>query len=354
MISDCCVLLGKMILPPCSPADGTAGAIFLCSRLLKKPLCWLLRTTKPVGSATMATITSPSSHPLSPCPNVACHWLASCFGCSTRLRRADDCIGVTSNMQLTVYHYNGGPCYRCLFPAPPPTEACQRCSDSGVLGVVVRILLLLHTFYEVPGVIGCLQALEAIKIASAVGEPLSGRMLLFDALSGRIRTVKLRGRSLHCDVCGENPALTPELFRSFSYENFTRSPFFDLSKKTLQLLPETARISSREYKERVDGCEPHVLVDVRPAHHYRIAALTNSISIPLPSLEEKLSAIDSAMKGIKQGSSSHASLYVICRRGNDSQRAVKFLQENGFPMAKDIIGGLESWSQEVDAKFPVY
>jgi adenylyltransferase/sulfurtransferase len=79
--------------------------------------------------------------------------------------------------QLTVYNHNGGPCYRCLFPTPPPTSACQRCSDSGVLGVV-------------PGVIGCLQALETIKLASLVGEPLSERMLLFDALSARMRIVK--------------------------------------------------------------------------------------------------------------------------------------------------------------------
>ncbi|KAK9288904.1 hypothetical protein L1049_017373 [Liquidambar formosana] len=113
--------------------------------------------------------------------------------------------------RLTVYNYNGGPCYQCLFPTPPPMTACQRCPDSGVLGVV-------------PGIIGCLQALEAIKIASAVGEPLSGRMLLFDALSAWIRIICFMGRSSQCEVCGENAAFTGKQFQDFDYEKFTQSP----------------------------------------------------------------------------------------------------------------------------------
>ncbi|KAJ6812293.1 adenylyltransferase and sulfurtransferase MOCS3-2 [Iris pallida] len=134
--------------------------------------------------------------------------------------------------QLTVYHHNDGPCYRCLFPTPPPTAACQRCSDSGVLGVV-------------PGVIGCLQALEAIKVASSIGEPLSGRMLLLDALSSRIRIVKIRGRSSQCVACGENPVFTQEDFRTFDYESFTQSPMSDATRTRLSLLPESARVSSK-------------------------------------------------------------------------------------------------------------
>lgn len=120
------------------------------------------------------------------------------------------------------------------------------------------------------------------------------------------------------------------------------------------MLLETDRISITEYKKRVDSCEPHVLVDVRPAHHFKITALTNSISIPLSSLKEKISVIDSAMEEIKQGTGSDASIYVICRRGNDSQRAVKLLHDNGFSSAKDIIGGLESWAQEIEHNFPMY
>ncbi|XVF03796.1 hypothetical protein REPUB_Repub05bG0023900 [Reevesia pubescens] len=205
--------------------------------------------------------------------------------------------------QLTVYNYKGGPCYRCLFPTPPPTTACQRCSDSGVLGVV-------------PGIIGCLQALEAIKIASAVGEPLSGRMLLFDALSARIR----------------------------------------ISPPKLNLLAADSRITSEDYKARIVSGEAHILVDVRPEHHYRIVSIPKSLNIPLASLEARLPEISSALKEeqVHDGTGSGANLYVICRRGNDSQRAVQYLHDQGFKLAKDIVGGLESWSHDVDPNFPMY
>ncbi|CAL5341680.1 unnamed protein product [Camellia sinensis] len=217
--------------------------------------------------------------------------------------------------QLTVYNYNGGPCYRCLFPTPPPTTACQRCSDSGVLGIV-------------PGIIGCHQALEAIKIASDVGEPLSRRMLLFDALTTRIRIVKIRGTSSQCEVCGENATFTEKQFQEFDYEKFTQSPL-PMTPLKLDLLPTEARISSKEYKERVVRGEPHALVDAR------------------------LPEISSALKREEEHASA-ASLYVVCRRGNDSQRAVDYLHKMGFTSAKDIIGGLESWAHDVDPNFPTY
>lgn len=246
--------------------------------------------------------------------------------------------------QLTVYNHNRGPCYRCLFPTPPPTTACQRCADSGVLGVV-------------PGIIGCLQALEAIKIASAVGEPLSERMLLFDALSARIRIVKIRGRSLQCEVCGENSAFTEQQFKDFDYEKFTQSPL-SAAPLMLNLLPEDQRIHSRELKERIVKGEAHVLVDVRPAHHFKIVSLPNAMNIPLSSLESRLAEISSALKEEEKrehgGFESGASLYVICRRGNDSQRAVQLLHKVGFTSARDIIGGLEAWARDVDPNIPTY
>ncbi|GER54561.1 adenylyltransferase and sulfurtransferase MOCS3 [Striga asiatica] len=271
--------------------------------------------------------------------------------------------------QLTVYNYNGGPCYRCLFPTPPPTTACQRCADSGVLGVV-------------PGIIGCLQALEAIKVAGAVGEPLSGRMLLLDALSARIRVVslslvnalflkkflstncqhkehvKIRGRSLQCEACGENGTMTQEHFRTFDYEKFTQSPL-STSPMKLNLLPLEDRITSKEYNEKHSKGEPHVLVDVRPSHHYQITSLPNSLNIPLANLKERISEISVALAKEKEknkigDSNREASLYVICRRGNDSQMAVELLREVGFGLAKDIVGGLESWAHDVDPQFPTY
>lgn len=243
-----------------------------------------------------------------------------------------------------MYNYNGGPCYRCLFPTPPPTTACQRCSDSGVLGVV-------------PGIIGCLQALEAVKISAKVGDPLSERMLLLDAMSARIRIVKIRGRSQQCEACGDTSPLTRQQFQEFDYESFTQSPLSTTPLK-LKLLPGDSRISSKEFSKKIKDAEPHVLVDVRPSHHYKIVSLPRSLNIPLSALEDRLPEISSALKkeqecrGLDSGSGT--GLYVVCRRGNDSQRAVEYLHKMGFSTAKDIIGGLESWAFDIDPNFPTY
>ncbi|GAU25054.1 hypothetical protein TSUD_257480 [Trifolium subterraneum] len=250
--------------------------------------------------------------------------------------------------QLTIYNHNGGPCYRCLFPTPPPRTACQSCADAGVLGVV-------------PGIIGCLQALEAIKIAASVGEPLSGRMLLFDALSARIRIVKIRGRSMQCEACGENSTFNQQYFREFDYEKFTQTPLcvFWLSLRPIMKLIFESRISSKEYSEIILNKEPHVLVDVRPAHHFKIVSLPNSLNIPFSTLESRLPEISSILKKDEEekdavSESSAPPLYVVCRRGNDSQRAVQYLHKMGFNSAKDIVGGVESWAQNVDPNFPTY
>ncbi|CAM8884595.1 unnamed protein product [Rhodiola kirilowii] len=243
--------------------------------------------------------------------------------------------------QLTVYNYKEGPCYRCLFPTPPPTTACQRCSDSGVLGVV-------------PGIIGCLQALEAIKIASSVGEPLSGRMLLLDSLSTKIRIVKIRGRSAHCEVCGGKSVFTPQQFKDIDYEKFTMTPL-SVAPVKLNLLTPDFRITANEYKERIVQEEAHVLVDVRPEHHFTIVSLPNALNIPLSTMEQRVGEISSALKEKELNNSDSGNhLYVVCRRGNDSQRAVQLLHKLGFVAARDIIGGIESWAREVDPKFPTY
>ncbi|KAL4185005.1 hypothetical protein AMTRI_Chr10g228420 [Amborella trichopoda] len=218
---------------------------------------------------------------------------------STRYLISDCCVVLG---KLTVYHHKGGPCYRCLFPSPPPQAACQNCSDSGVLGV------------------------------------------------------KIRGRSLNCVACGENATFTRDSFQSFDYEKFTQAPFSDKTRPKLSLLPESARISSKEYNECVERGEPHVLVDVRPEHHFMIASLPKSLNLPLSTLQSRLGEIEEALKREESDLSpgSHASLYVVCRRGNDSQRAVDYLHGVGFPLAQDIIGGLESWARDVYPNFPMY
>ncbi|PHT70697.1 Adenylyltransferase and sulfurtransferase MOCS3 [Capsicum annuum] len=176
---------------------------------------------------------------------------------------------------LTVYNYNGGPCYRFVFPTPPPTNTCQRCAESGVLRVGI--------------VIGCLQALEAIKVARLIGEPPSRRMLLLDVLSDQFRNVKLRGRSLLCEACGDHAVLTRPTFLDFNYDKFNQTPlstvilFSQLFNRplNLNLLSSDAQISSIEHSEKVIKREAHVLVDVRPAHVYKIVSLSNSMNIPL-------------------------------------------------------------------------
>lgn len=117
----------------------------------------------------------------------------------------------------------------------------------------------------------------------------------------------------------------------------------------LNLLSSDSRISTKDYSKLVENREPHILVDVRPEHHFEIISLPHSLNIPLPTLESRVSEISSALKDFKE-----PKVYVVCRRGNDSQRAVERLQKMGFSSAKDIIGGLESWARDVDPNFPTY
>lgn len=141
---------------------------------------------------------------------------------------------------------------------------------------------------------------------------------------------------------------------SHDYINWLQAPL------KLDLLKAEARITSQAYNERILKNEPHLLLDVRPAHHYKIVSLPKSLNIPFDSLEGRLPEIAAAYareesSTTSPGESSRVpSLFVICRRGNDSQRAVDLLHKNGFAFAKDIIGGLESWSQDVDPNFPMY
>ncbi|KAK3155552.1 hypothetical protein QOZ80_2BG0204690 [Eleusine coracana subsp. coracana] len=244
--------------------------------------------------------------------------------------------------QVSVYNHNKSPCYRCLFPNPPASAPCQSHSDSGILGVV-------------PGVIGCLQALEVIKVATGVGEPLCGRMLLFDALSSRFKTVKIHRRlSTNCTICGENATLNEEAFTTFDYDIFIQTS--KSGKPTsLDPLPENARVTSREYKQLRDSGKPHLLLDVRPAHHFQIASIPNSLNIPLQELEERLPRLRDALNEVADSlRGKQRPLYFICRRGDDSQVAVRMLRENGFLYATAVNGGLESWVREVDPGFPAY
>ncbi|NXX03001.1 MOCS3 sulfurtransferase, partial [Larus smithsonianus] len=249
--------------------------------------------------------------------------------------------------QLVVYNYQGGPCYRCLFPKPPPPETVTNCADGGVLGVV-------------PGIMGCIQALEVLKIASGMGSSFNQFMLMFDAREGRFRNIKLRPKKADCAVCGDNPTVTCLQ----DYEAFCGSSATDKCR-TLHLLSSKDRVSVEEYKKLMDEQVPHVLLDVRPQVEVDICRLVHAVHIPLSKLEEKdeecLENLEKRICEEKQRTNGQTSfpVYVVCKLGNDSQKAVRILQELpvkefGSVLAKDIKGGLMAWASKIDPTFPQY
>ncbi|KAI8824822.1 adenylyltransferase [Fimicolochytrium jonesii] len=237
--------------------------------------------------------------------------------------------------QLTVYNLDGGPCYRCLFPKPPPAETVTNCSDGGVLGVV-------------PGIIGCLQALEVIKIASGIGATYSQRLLILDAVLGTFRTIRLRGRSPTCAACGENPSIT-ELI---DYVQFCGAGPHDKAPNH-QIIAAAERVSCQAYASVMQQATPHVLLDTRPPGEFEICALPNSMNIPFTDLAKRIPDIQQAANR-PENAAFALPIYIICRRGNDSQLAVQKLKQEGFQDVKDIVGGLTAWTREVDGAFPVY
>lgn len=249
--------------------------------------------------------------------------------------------------QLTVYNYRGGPCYRCLYPVPPPPETVTNCSDGGVLGVV-------------PGIMGCFQALEVLKIASGHGSSCGQQLVMFDAQDARFRSIKLRPKQAGCAVCGENPSVT----QLVDYEAFCGSAATDKCRK-LNLLSRDQRITVQDYKSIIDSGEPHLLLDVRPLVEVDICHLPFSLNIPLSSLEdrksdhirllqERISQLQQQMEGDRR-----PPVYVICKLGNDSQKAVQVMEKMSWSevdsiAVKDISGGLMAWAKRIDPTFPQY
>ncbi|XP_041928601.1 adenylyltransferase and sulfurtransferase MOCS3 [Alosa sapidissima] len=249
--------------------------------------------------------------------------------------------------QLTVYNYNGGPCYRCLYPAPPPPDTVTNCSDGGVLGVV-------------PGIMGCLQALEVLKIASGQGSSCGQQLLMFDGEGSRFRSIRLRPKQAGCAVCGENPTVT----QLQNYETFCGSAATDKCRR-LNLLSKEQRITVQEYKSIVDSSTPHILLDVRPRVEVDICHLPFSLNIPLASIEDRkaehIHLLKERIGELKQqlDAQAHVPVYVVCKQGNDSQKAVQILeklsgQEVDCVSVKDICGGLMAWAQKIEPSFPQY
>jgi len=209
----------------------------------------------------------------------------------------------------------GGPCYRCLFPEPPPPGTVPNCAQAGVLGVL-------------PGVIGTIQALEAIKLIIGAGDPLVGRLLHFDALALKFREFKLR-RDPQCPVCGEHPTI----FEPIDYDQFCgATPTSTIPAITVQ-----------ELKRKLDAREAIELIDVREPFEYEIARIDGAKLIPLGDLPDRLSEINRDGFAV-----------VHCHTGMRSAQAVQFLQKSGFANVANLEGGIAAWSEEIDPAIQKY
>jgi len=225
--------------------------------------------------------------------------------------------------QCTVFGpHLGGPCYRCMFPEPPPPGMVPSCAEGGVLGVL-------------PGIIGVMQALEAVKLIVGIGEPLLGRMIAFDALKMKFREFKLR-RDPKCPVCGEHPTVT-ELI---DYEQFCGIPDARAAEEEEAHVPH---ITVRELKAKLDRRENFRLIDVREPFEWDICHIPGAKLIPLGQLPARLSELDSADEIVLQ-----------CKSGARSARALMLLRDAGFGKLANVEGGILAWAEEIDTSVPKY
>lgn len=216
----------------------------------------------------------------------------------------------------------GGPCYRCLFPEPPPAGAAPSCAEAGVLGIL-------------PGIIGLVQATEALKLIIGQGESLIGRLLHFDALKMRFREFKLR-RDPECPVCGEHPTI----FQPIDYDRFCDMQTSDESLEKDGAVPS---LSVSELKRKMDTGESFTLIDVREPWEYEIAKINGSRLIPLGELEERLTELP------REGM-----LVMQCHSGGRSEYGTRLLQQAGFTNVYNLEGGIDAWSSEIDSSVPKY
>src|ERR1700758_2947594 len=224
--------------------------------------------------------------------------------------------------QASVFATEEGPCYRCLYPEPPPPGLVPSCAEGGVLGIL-------------PGLVGVIQATEVIKLILGNGQPLIGRLLLVDALNMRFRELKLR-KNPECPVCGEHPTVT----QLIDYHQFCG------------IVPETPQESSvkngipqmtvKELKRRLDAGEDVQLIDVREPYEYQIAQMGGKL-IPQNEVPQRLSEIDPGREVV-----------VHCRSGARSQRIAEFLKQNGYPRVANLAGGILAWSDEIDPNVQKY
>jgi adenylyltransferase/sulfurtransferase len=222
--------------------------------------------------------------------------------------------------QASVFAHEDGPCYRCLYPEPPPPGLVPSCAEGGVLGVL-------------PGTIGLIQATEVVKLILGIGDSLVGRLLLYDALEMKFRELKLR-RDEDCPVCGKNPTVT-ELI---DYEEFCG------------IMPEATademgipEISVVDFKQRIDRGDDLFILDVREPEEYELVRLPDTTLMPLGELPRRVSELDSSRE-----------IVVHCRTGIRSAKAIEFLKGLGFRKLYNLKGGINAYAQEIDTSLPQY
>jgi molybdopterin/thiamine biosynthesis adenylyltransferase/rhodanese-related sulfurtransferase len=222
--------------------------------------------------------------------------------------------------QITVFGAPDGPCYRCLYPEPPPPGLVPSCAEGGVLGVL-------------PGIVGTIQAAEALKLIIGKGDPLIGRLLLFDALAMKFRELKLR-KNPDCPVCGTHPTQKGLIdYAEFCGVRGEEAP------STVTNIPE---ITPRELKARLDKGDDIYVLDVREPHEYQICNINGHL-IPLGELPQRGHELDSSKE-----------IVAHCKSGKRSAQAVEFLRGAGFKKIQNLKGGILAWSDEVDPTVPKY
>lgn len=224
--------------------------------------------------------------------------------------------------QLSVFWADYGPCYRCLFPEPPPPGLVPSCAEGGVFGVL-------------PGTIGTLQATEAIKVLLGIGQPMIGKLLLYDALSMNFEEVRLK-KNPKCKICSDEPEIT----HLIDYEEFCGVPGHDRGENGLTVEWE---IEPADLQKRLVQGDQLRLIDVREPHELQISRLEQAELIPLGSLASHLHELDSAQE-----------IVLLCKSGTRSARALELLAGAGFRKLKNLHGGINEWARQVDPSLPIY
>src|ERR1051325_9440462 len=215
----------------------------------------------------------------------------------------------------------GGPCYRCLYPEPPPPGMVPSCAEGGVLGVL-------------PGIIGCIQATEILKLALGKGSSLIGRLLLFNALDMKFREVKLR-RDPQCPICGDQPTIKGLI----DYEMFC-----GITPEPSQGAENPDEVTVQEMKRALDNPDLHIrVIDVRDPDEWEMARVKGTTLIPLGALEQRFTELDPNQQ-----------IYLHCKGGTRSLKAVNLLKDRGFKYVKSVKGGIKAWSNEIDPSVPKY